>query len=49
MHIFEIYRWITCCFASSAIRRYGKDFSAIAEVIGTKTSAQVRTGEDALL
>ncbi|KAM9827515.1 LOW QUALITY PROTEIN: REST corepressor 2 [Neosynchiropus ocellatus] len=27
--------------AVQAIRRYGKDFSAIAEVIGTKTSAQV--------
>lgn len=25
-----------------AIRRYGKDFTAIAEVIGTKTAAQVR-------
>lgn len=26
---------------STAIRRYGKDFTAIAEVIGTKTAAQV--------
>lgn len=25
----------------AAIRRYGKDFTAIAEVIGTKTPAQV--------
>lgn len=35
---------LTKCFFSvafAAIRRYGKDFSAIAEVIGTKTPAQV--------
>ncbi|XP_042257362.1 REST corepressor 2 [Thunnus maccoyii] len=36
-------RWTTeeQLLAVQAIRRYGKDFSAIAEVIGTKTPAQV--------
>ncbi|TWW63361.1 REST corepressor 2 [Takifugu flavidus] len=36
-------RWTTDeqLLAVQAIRRYGKDFSAIAEVIGTKTPAQV--------
>lgn len=31
---------LSCC-RLTAIRRYGKDFTAIAEVIGTKTPAQV--------
>ncbi|XP_054608599.1 REST corepressor 2 isoform X2 [Dunckerocampus dactyliophorus] len=47
-------RWTTeeQLLAVQAIRRYGKDFTAIAEVIGNKTSAQVatrdlrRTGEE---
>lgn len=41
-HLCE-WRILTHSFGSfAAIRRYGKDFSAIAEVIGTKTPAQVR-------
>lgn len=30
-------------FVHTGVRKYGKDFSAIAEVIGTKTEAHVRS------
>lgn len=36
----EMIHDLSCC-RLTAIRRYGKDFTAIAEVIGTKTPAQV--------
>lgn len=29
--------------ATRGIRKYGKDFSAVAEMLGTKTESQVRT------
>ena len=31
-----------CPFESSGVRKYGKDFKAIADVIGTKNEAHVR-------
>jgi hypothetical protein len=35
--------YIEFCYYYKGVRKYGKDFSAIAEVIGTKTEAHVRS------
>lgn len=39
----KLHRVVTPLFPRPAIRKYGKDFQAIAEVIGNKTMAQVKT------